>query len=441
MGYEKDRQIEQDEQGWKFCDGMSICHRCISDLHLKQMAKDRASKHECTFCVSRSPKTPNSIPFNHFMEVYAGALFQYYNHVENEAMAYDSEDGEYVGDTYDTWDLVKDVIGEPSENEAVVTEIIDSLGDHLWCEKSPYSLGDFERYQYSWEEFCKKVKHEVRYFFDSLENDNEYSEKIPVPRMLDELSDLIDEVGLIGTLPVGTRFFRVRVHTRSETCDSWRSLGSPPPEVCVSNRMSAGGISVFYAGMDIETAKAETTANLELTERKILTGAMWTNTRILNILDLSKLPPVPSFFAQVRYDRDRLLFLRDFVESITQPVSHDGREHTEYVPTQILTEYFRHRYRLPDHSQLDAIVYPSARRKNGRSVVIFASQEDLSPRPSEWWNKRTPLLVLDPAQTDWKPFKSAIKIAQSRLLVPSGCACSGRLQPPSTPLTSGASAS
>ncbi len=164
--------------------------------------------------------------------------------------------------------------------------------------------------------------------------------------------------------------------------------------------MSAAGISVFYAGMDIGTAKEETTANLDLSDDKILTGAVWTNTRPLNVLDLTKLPPVPSFYAQVRYDRDHLLFLRDFVKSITPPVSHDGREHTEYVPTvptQILTEYFRHRYRLHDGGQLDGIIYPSARRKHGRSVVIFASQEDLNPRPSEWWNERTPPLVLDTA--------------------------------------------
>ncbi len=108
MGYEKDRQIEQDEQGWDFRDDMSICHRCISDSYLKQMAKDRAREHECTFCGWTSRRAPNSIPFNDFMEVYAGALFQHYNHVENEAIAYDSEDGEYVGSTYDTWDLVRE---------------------------------------------------------------------------------------------------------------------------------------------------------------------------------------------------------------------------------------------------------------------------------------------------------------------------------------------
>jgi RES domain-containing protein len=110
--------------------------------------------------------------------------------------------------------------------------------------------------------------------------------------------------------------------------------------------MSAAGIGVFYGALDMATAKAETMANFEPGDGRVLTGATWTNTRPLRVLDLSRLPEIPSFYAQVRYERDHLLFLSQFVESITQPVQHDGREHTEYVPSQIVTEYFRHRYNI-----------------------------------------------------------------------------------------------
>ena len=360
------------------------------------MVKDQASEAECTFCGRTSRKVSSSVSFNYFMEVYAGALFQYYNHVESEAIAWDSEDPKYVGSTLDTRDLVKYAIGEPSDNDVVIEAIIDSLGNHTWCERNPYSLGDVQRYQYSWDHFCHTVKHEVRYFFDTIPKPSEHSERIPVPEMLDELRDIIDEASLIGTVPAGTQFFRVRPHERNVICKDWRSLGSPPADVCVSNRMSAAGISVFYASMDMATSKAETTANLSSTDRRVLTGGTWTNTRPLNVLDLTKLPKVPSFYLHDRYDRDPLIFLREFVKSITRPVAHDGREHTEYVPTQILTEYFRHRYRSRDGTQLDAIVYPSTQHKGGRSIVIFASQEDLDPCPHEWRRvDRIPVLTLD----------------------------------------------
>jgi hypothetical protein len=111
--------------------------------------------------------------------------------------------------------------------------------------------------------------------------------------MLDELRDIIDQAGLIGTIEVGTQFFRIRPHERGLACDSWRSLGSPLAAVAPSNRMSTAGISVFYAAMDLATAKAETTANLDPPDEQVLTCATWTNARALTVLDLSSLPPAP----------------------------------------------------------------------------------------------------------------------------------------------------
>ena len=396
MGYEKDRQIEEWDQGWSFND-KTVCHRCLSNPYLRALTKDNASEYKCSYCERVSRKDPISVPFNELMEVIGGAMFQHYDHCVNEAIAWDHEDEQYVGTTYQTYELVHWEIPTASDREDVMQDIVDSLGDNEWCDKNPYSLTGAELIFSSWEDFCKTVKHDTRYFFDSTKTD-EWSDKIPVPAMLDELRDIIEEAGLIGVIPAGTRFYRIRPHKQTEPCDSWETLGSPPPERAVSNRMSAAGISVFCAGMDLATARAETTANLLPTDRRRLTAGTWTNTQPLNVLDLTKLPSPPSFFARVRYDRDRLIFLQQFVEDITKPVIHDGREHIDYVPTQILTEYFRHQYELPDKGRLDGILYPSAQRKRGKSIVIFATQDDLDPRRDALFNTTpSPILTLDTA--------------------------------------------
>jgi hypothetical protein len=393
MGYEKDRQIQEMDQGWGFTD-TDVCYRCLSDPYLRAMVKDNASKNECSYCEHRSRK-PIAIPFDGLMEVIAGAIYQYFDHCVNEAIAWDQEDQEYVGTTYQTYELVRWEIPTPSQREDVLDEITDSLGDNEWCDKTPYALTGADRILSSWEGFCNTVKHETRYFFGSRQANDELDEKIPVAQMLDELRDIIDGAGLIGVIPPGRQFFRIRPHNRTEICNSWDTLGSPPPQVAVSNRMSAAGISVFYAGMELATAKAETTANLSVDDRRCITAGTWTNTRSLNILDLTKLPEVPSFYAQIRYDRDHLIFLQQFVEDITQPVIHDGREHIDYVPTQILTEYFRYQYQLPEKGQLDGIVYPSAQRKRGSSIVVFASLEDLNPSRGYFGSRPVPILTLD----------------------------------------------
>jgi hypothetical protein len=106
MGYYKDREIEQDEQGWRYSD-KAICFRCVADPYLRRMIKSHASKSECDFCNSSSRKAANSIPFNDLMKVIAEAIFQYYSHAEEAAIAWDPEDQSYVGSTYSTWELVR----------------------------------------------------------------------------------------------------------------------------------------------------------------------------------------------------------------------------------------------------------------------------------------------------------------------------------------------
>src|SRR5260370_26960079 len=137
--------------------------------------------------------------------------------------------------------------------------------------------------------------------------------------------------------------------------------------------MSAAGISVFYGSLDPATAKAEIVVNHDPTDQRVITMATWINTRPVTVLDLVNVPPLPEFFASDRYDREPLIFLREFVPTITQPVQHDGREPIEYVPTQILTEYFRHRYTLGENRDRNhPILYPSAQRSRRPNILPSA---------------------------------------------------------------------
>lgn len=195
-------------------------------------------------------------------------------------------------------------------------------------------------------------------------------------------------------LDAGSAFYRIREHDPKTVCSTWRELGPPPPELAKASRMSAAGISVFYAAFDIVTARAETT--LRSPPGRSFTCARWINSRPLAVLDLTKLPDLPSVYEVPRYNRDDLVFLRHFVHSITQPVSFDDKVHIDYVPTQIVTEYFRHHYQIRGSQGLDGIVYPSAQRK-GRSIVVFASDHDLNPQPFDWPRDDVPPLTLDQA--------------------------------------------
>jgi hypothetical protein len=63
-------------------------------------------------------------------------------------------------------------------------------------------------------------------------------------------------------------------------------------------------------------------------------------------------------------------------------VTLDGREHVEYVPTQIVTEYFRRVFPQENDGVVDGLLYRSSRR-DGTCCVVFAKSSDVADADGE----------------------------------------------------------
>ena len=64
-------------------------------------------------------------------------------------------------------------------------------------------------------------------------------------------------------------------------------------------------------------------------------------------------------------------FLAAFSDEISKPVAHDGSEHVEYVPTQVVSEYFSQVFTYSVGKKVDGLVYPSAVVNGGKNLVVF----------------------------------------------------------------------
>jgi len=113
----------------------------------------------------------------------------------------------------------------------------------------------------------------------------------------------------------------------------------------------------------------------------VLSAGTFRPLRALNLLNLADLPPIPSVFDTERHGMiHSLRFLHAFAADISQPIARDGREHIEYVPTQIVTEYFRRVFRLIDGSSLDGIIYPAREPQVRRRSCSSAKTINASTR-------------------------------------------------------------
>ena len=71
-----------------------------------------------------------------------------------------------------------------------------------------------------------------------------------------------------------------------------------------------------------------------------------------------------------------LIFLHGFRHDMANPVVKNGAEHYEYVPTQVVAEYFRHVFRIDEKKSIDGIKFESTRHPGGICYSLFLTTED-----------------------------------------------------------------
>lgn len=219
----------------------------------------------------------------------------------------------------------------------------------------------------SWQEFSHLAKHARRY---SLLSSGSFlassSVDLAPVEGLHSVSAAIHKAGLLCNVPTGRRIWRGRMRkTRELPSYSASTIGSTPTVRASSNRLSPAGTSLFYGSADPETAVAEISAH---DSRPYAAVAAFELIRPAMVIDLIDVPE--KIRKHLDVDSWPMDFIQAFAEDISRPVDRDGREHLEYVPTQVLTEYFRYVSPL----DVDGIRFHSAQNR-GINYVLFVGPE------------------------------------------------------------------
>ena len=357
-----------------------VCAACFADQGLSGFVEGEVRWNTCTFCGVEAAE-PIAAPLVEILLYITECFASEYDAAEN-SLTYDSELGEYMGETWTTRDLLETHVGAdlPNDEDGVLMEALcDGLEDRLWCRSRPYSFSDDEKLNYSWDSFCELIKRDRRYFFL---REPEGEELFSPLGLLRELEGWCRKFELILTLPAKYPLYRARRQEPGERLRTPVELGPPPREkATVANRMSPPGIVMFYGSDEPETALREVARVPECEADCYVVGEFRT-LRDTRILDLTRIRRIPSIFEPIadtlEYDpRSPLIFLNYFAAELSMPIAGDRSVHVEYVPPQVVTEFVRTEFRH-DGLPLDGIRYRSARHEGGTSLVLFASQDNLA---------------------------------------------------------------
>lgn len=134
--------------------------------------------------------------------------------------------------------------------------------------------------------------------------------------------------------------------------------------------MNPTGILYLYTAFDKPTARREI-GIIGRTSRTVF-AATFTLSKPLEVIDLTQLPPAPPLFDVANKEAcEQALFIRAFVDALSKPVTRNGHEHIDYVPSQVICEYLAQVFEPASGAKLAGLVYPSAVHPGGKNLVVF----------------------------------------------------------------------
>lgn len=370
MGRAKEEWLETQERGWDAPE-KHVCSKCVDVEFLVDVIDAAVSANTCDYC-NQTSDGPIAAPISVLVERVADTVGYYYEEPTAAGVPYD---GGFILEPESIFDVL-DALGLDCGNP-VFEDVAHAFTNDYWVPAAQghwASSHEHEILQDSWNSFVWVVKHETRFHFMARPNrPSAGPQEIEPGRILGAIGRVVGTLGLVTSFEGGVALYRVRVRAPSDTWlpDS-SELSAPPNRRARAGRMNPAGISYLYCALEMSTAIAET---VSAPPQHIVVGTFKT-ARPLTVLNLCKLPPLPSIFdSERRADREWIVFLERFVKSISEPVRKDGSEHIDYVPSQIVCEWFAQVYE-PDGkgTKLDGVIYPSAVLPGGKNLVLFPSE-------------------------------------------------------------------
>ena len=353
-----------------------VCTHCFKSPGIKEFIESMSSHTKCSYCGRVSDGEIAAHINDVTIFIYDSLMTEY--ELAINCLGYESAEGGYQGPTTDFDDVLRYSGELEVNNEELIQDILEAMPDEPVVGKD-FFYDEAGELRYTWERFSEQVMHRQRYVFfkvKTVDKGKRFVQREPEPyEILVSLGAMTRELGLIRILEPGTQVFRAREHPAGRRFRSVADLGVPPPEKASQSRMSPAGIPVFYGALDDTTAQVEVESDDPT--RACVTIGRFLTLKPLRVLDLGKWISIPSIFEERRrHERAPRKFLNEFIEDISEPIEKDGRIHVEYVPTQIVAEYFRHIFVDKDGKGLDGILYPSAHNQEGVCCVLFLGQND-----------------------------------------------------------------
>jgi|GEM_PF-2492704 hypothetical protein len=358
-----------------FEDDERVCLACLDDAGLRKAFGRSSDKEQsdCSFCGSEDQET---VPAVEIQALIKSRCMSGINEAVEE-LSYCTAEGGYFGKTYEPEEVL-DSLALHTVGDEFYAALNDKLNSgNLFCDWDHNMPQPTEQWGSGWKGFVETVKHQCRFFFGEHTHEPrdefDHTEISPNAFLRHHVPQGIERLQAVKTLAVGTTLYRCRITDSHATVADMVQIGPPPASDSVgSNRFSPPGIVMFYGGDTPEVSAVEIGwPSSSSCGGKVLHTGKFRTLIDLTILDFTQLAyPAGNFDPDWLDDYHIAEFFREFIRDLSAPVL-DQRKPLDYVPTQVLCEYFRFYGAKSDgvSHKLDGIRFPSSH--NGIPCYVF----------------------------------------------------------------------
>jgi len=412
MGFAKQRLIELEERGFGEVPDKYVCVNCFANQGIKNFIKKNAVSHICSYCGREDKINPIAASLEDVIGLLVRSIRRLYDDPAN-FLPWDSEDKRYVGITYSLDDVLQDMglelaLHDKTMSDQLYNDLTTHIYCNLWAERGVLSKS--EAYQAGWTRFTKQVKHYSRYTFALIKYklDPHDACNVPLPsQILPLILELINKSQLRRVMKKKEVIYRARIVSKGEEVNNCaKDLGPPRNENALfSNRMSPAGIPMFYGALDRDTALQEIRA-VKYTGKdrgnfSLIKIAKFVLLKDITVVDFSRHQEYCLFDENISdIELNIKAFLNHFAREISKPIEKDGREHIEYVPTQIVAEYLKYKCRSLNskRKRIKGILYKSSRGPGVSCALFFRNNHCVDKGDT---NKKAFLKLIDVETIDW----------------------------------------
>ena len=371
----------------------AVCADCFADPALREWIRNNDSASRCDFC--HSPGAAASLA-SVSLRIMNCVCLEYGSEQQSEFVDY--RRAAYASaQSWGTEELLFGEIGLQLPNDRagkLRAALLKQIGGWRWreVEWNPYEAEGCAILRHTWEQFCRVVRHEKRFFFVPGADEDPQSQfaYVNVREVLDRLLALVWREGLFRRLPPGSLLYRAELEDGLAEPLGPADFAFPLNPVPRRHEiLNPPGIPALYG--------AESIAALRQACAKAGTYAIaaYSVTAELSVADLTALPAVPSLFAREHprwFERRILLLAHQAGSAMAKPLPEATA--IDYLPTQVVSEYFR----VAGGRGVQGIRYPGS---GGEPLLVLFEESNSSAA-----EQRAPLhsLLLQGVQHEhWAP--------------------------------------